>query len=129
MMESTVEVVNGTAIRASHSDTRLTQSRRGTCVREGGKGGLPDSGRRRRSPMAAERAILLRAPLDDVYDLARAIERWPSLAPCYQSVRVRGEHGRRRLVEVAARRDWIPFHLLVVQECHPDVPEITYRHV
>jgi ribosome-associated toxin RatA of RatAB toxin-antitoxin module len=79
--------------------------------------------------MRAERAIFIRAPLDDVYDLARAVERWPALAPCYQSVRVRGECGRRRLVEVAARRDWIPIHWLVVQECHPDVPEITYRHV
>jgi hypothetical protein len=79
--------------------------------------------------MRAERAIFIRAPLDDVYDLARAVERWPALAPCYQSVHVRGERGRRRLVEVAARRDWIPFRLLVVQECHPDVPEITYRHV
>jgi hypothetical protein len=74
-------------------------------------------------------AVLIRAPLDDVYDLARAVERWPSLLPHYRFVRIHGERGHRRLVELAACRDWIPFRWLVLQECHPDVPEITFRHV
>ncbi len=79
--------------------------------------------------MRAENAILIRAPLEEIYALAAAVERWPALLPHYRYVRVREERGRVRLLEMAARRDWIPVWWMAVQECHPDVPEIRFRHV
>src|SRR5437870_106588 len=79
--------------------------------------------------MRAENAVLIRAPLKEIYDLAVAVERWPALLPHYRYVLVREEKGRARLLEMAARRDWIPLWWLAVQECHPEVPAIHFRHV
>ena len=79
--------------------------------------------------MRAENTILIRAPLDEIYQLAAAVERWPSLLPHYRYVRVGEERGGGRLIEMAARRDWIPVWWMARQECLPDVPEIRFRHV
>ena len=79
--------------------------------------------------MRAENTILIRAPLDEIYQLAAAVERWPAFLPHYRYVRVREERGRARLLEMAARRGWIPVWWMARQECQPDVPEIRFRHV
>jgi len=79
--------------------------------------------------LRTETTLLIRAPLDDVYDLAAAVERWPALLPHYRYVHICYSRGRARLVEMAVRRHWIPVWWLAVQECHPDVPEISFRHV
>jgi ribosome-associated toxin RatA of RatAB toxin-antitoxin module len=79
--------------------------------------------------MRTENAVLIRAPLAEVYALAAAVERWPEILPHYRYVRVREERGRVRLVEMAARRDWIPVWWMALQESDPDVPEIRFRHV
>src|SRR5439155_13473214 len=54
---------------------------------------------------------------------------WPALLPHYRYVRVREVRGRTRLLEMAARRDWLPVWWMAVQECSPDVPEIYFHHV
>lgn len=79
--------------------------------------------------MRADNAIVIRAPLAEIYELAAAVERWPSFLPHYRYVRVREERGHGRLLEMAARRDCIPVWWLALQECQPDVPEIQFRHV
>jgi ribosome-associated toxin RatA of RatAB toxin-antitoxin module len=79
--------------------------------------------------MQTQMSALIRAPLTEVYELAAAVEDWPRLLPHYRYVRVFDRGRGRRLVEMAARRDRIPVWWMAIQECHPDVPEITYRHV
>jgi ribosome-associated toxin RatA of RatAB toxin-antitoxin module len=79
--------------------------------------------------MRADNAILIRAPLAEIYELAAAVERWPTFLPHYRYVRVREQHGGARLLEMAARRDWIPVWWMAVLECQPDVPEIRFHHV
>lgn len=79
--------------------------------------------------MHTETSTLIRAPLTDVYELAAAVEDWPRILPHYRYVRVFDRCRGRRLVEMAAFRDAIPVWWMAVQECHPDVPEITYEHV
>jgi len=79
--------------------------------------------------MRADNSILIRAPLAEIYELAAAVERWPAFLPHYRYVRVREVRGHARLLEMAARRDWIPVWWLALQECQPEVPEIRFRHV
>jgi ribosome-associated toxin RatA of RatAB toxin-antitoxin module len=79
--------------------------------------------------MHVESEVLIRADVRAVYDLAAHVERWPKLLPHYRWVRILEGDGERRLVEMAARRDFIPVRWWAVQERFPDVPRITFRHV
>jgi ribosome-associated toxin RatA of RatAB toxin-antitoxin module len=76
-----------------------------------------------------ENTIVIRADAAEVYGLAAAVERWPTLLPHYRRVKVLKEAGNRRLVEMAARRDRIPVRWRAEQELFPEVPRITFRHV
>src|SRR5579862_6232661 len=79
--------------------------------------------------MHTETSILIQAPLADVYELAAGVEDWPAILPHYRYVRVFDPNRGTRLVEMAANRDGIPVWWVAIQECHPDVPEVAYRHV
>jgi uncharacterized membrane protein len=79
--------------------------------------------------MQTENRIVIQAPENVIYGLAAAVERWPSLLPHYRRVRVLSDDGHRRLVEMAARRDWIPVRWTAEQMNDPDEPRITFRHV
>ena len=79
--------------------------------------------------MHTESAILIHAGPDVVYQLAAAVERWPSILPHYRWVRVLRDDGPTRLVEMAASRDGIPVHWWAEQELFPEVPRIAFRHV
>lgn len=79
--------------------------------------------------MHTENEILIRAEAEKIYTLAAAVERWPQILPHYRWVRVLKDHGDRRLVEMAARRDRIPVRWRAEQRLFPDVPRITFRHV
>ena len=79
--------------------------------------------------MHTENAIIIHADMERIYSLAAAVERWPDLLPHYRRVRILAEDGRRRLLEMAAHRDGIPVSWQAIQECFPDEPRITFRHV
>jgi len=79
--------------------------------------------------MHTENEILIRAEVEKIYTLAAAVERWPQILPHYRWVRVLKDHGDRRLVEMAARRDRIPVRWRAEQRLFPEVPRITFRHV
>ena len=64
-----------------------------------------------------------------IYPLAAAVERWPQILPHYRWVRVLRDDGRRRLVEMAARRDGIPVRWWAEQTLYPEAPRITFKHV
>jgi ribosome-associated toxin RatA of RatAB toxin-antitoxin module len=77
-----------------------------------------------------ENTIMIRADAGEVYGLAAAVERWPEILPHYRWVRILEDDGKgRRLVEMAARRDWFPVRWRAEQRLFPDVPRITFRHV
>ncbi len=80
--------------------------------------------------MHTENEILIRADAADVYGLAAPVERWPEILPHYRWVRVLEDDGEgRRLVEMAALRDFIPVRWRAEQLLFPDVPRIVFRHV
>ena len=79
--------------------------------------------------MHTENTILMHARTETIYALAAAVERWPEILPHYRWVRVLADHGHRRVVEMAARRDWIPVRWRAEQELFPADPRIVFRHV
>ncbi|MGH7728801.1 MAG: type II toxin-antitoxin system RatA family toxin, partial [Vulcanimicrobiaceae bacterium] len=75
-------------------------------------------------------AIEISAPPQRIYALAAATERWPELLPHYRFVRVlERRSGNARVVEMAARRDWIPVRWVAEQENDPATPRIRFRHI
>ena len=73
--------------------------------------------------------IVIGAPAKRIYDLAVATERWPELLPHYSCVRILEERPGRRIVEMAARRDFIPIRWVAEQFSDPERPTIRFRHV
>ena len=80
--------------------------------------------------MHTENTIFIQADTETIYRLAAPVERWPEILPHYRWVRVLEDDGEgRRLVEMAARRDWFPVRWRAEQRLFPDVHRITFRHV
>jgi ribosome-associated toxin RatA of RatAB toxin-antitoxin module len=79
--------------------------------------------------METSNSVWMRATAERIYPLAVEVERWPELLPHYRWVTVLEREGNRKLVEMAARRDWIPVSWQAVQTLQPDVPLIRFRHV
>jgi ribosome-associated toxin RatA of RatAB toxin-antitoxin module len=79
--------------------------------------------------MNTSNSIWMRAPIPVIYRLAAEVERWPELLPHYRWVTLLERKDNRKLVEMAARRDFIPVKWRAVQNLDPDTPEIRFRHV
>lgn len=79
--------------------------------------------------MHIENCLVIHADARAVYELAAATERWPQLLPHYRWVHVLERAGNRRVVEMAARRDFIPVWWVAEQVCEPAAPRITFRHL
>ena len=73
--------------------------------------------------------IVIQGDPDRIYELAAAVEEWPSFLPHYRWVRVHGREGNRRTVEMAARRSGIPVRWLSHQWLWPEERRITFRHI
>ena len=77
----------------------------------------------------AQTAIEIAADPATIFRFAAATERWPEYLPHYRWVRVLHESGPTRVVEMAARRDWIPIRWTAQQTNDPDRPHIAFRHL
>ncbi|MBC5811598.1 MAG: SRPBCC family protein [Candidatus Eremiobacteraeota bacterium] len=73
--------------------------------------------------------IFIAAPPSAIYRYACATERWPEILPHYRFVRVLEDRGLSRIVEMGARRNWIPVRWVAEQTNNPDRPHIRFRHV
>ena len=73
----------------------------------------------------------MRAPVERIFPLAAEVERWPERLPHYRWVTVleRDADGRRKLVEMGARRGLIPVSWQAVEEVDAEGPAIRFRHV
>jgi len=79
--------------------------------------------------MHAERFIDIAAPAAKIYALAQDVEHWPAVLSHYRWVRVLQETDRERVVEMAARRDWIPVRWTARQTLDPVTPRIGFTHL
>lgn len=81
--------------------------------------------------MHTETTTTIHGPLPRIVELAADVERWPVILPHYRSVTLLEGGGDRKVVEMAARRGWIPLRWRAVQEIDRSgaTPVITYHHI
>ena len=73
--------------------------------------------------------IFVRADPDTVFRLAADVDRWPVILPHYRWVKQLGEQEDQRLVEMAARRGWIPVKWTSLQRVSEAGRRVFYSHV
>ena len=79
--------------------------------------------------MKMRNQIVIQAPAQRIFALAGATENWPRILPHYRFVRVLMSDGPRRVVDMGARRGFIPVRWRAEQLNDATVPEIFFRHV
>ena len=79
--------------------------------------------------MHTQNEILIHADPMTIYPLAAQVEYWPDILPHYRWVKVLSGDRENRVVEMAAKRNFIPVKWVAEQGLKPDVPRITFRHV
>ena len=79
--------------------------------------------------MQTVNSILINADPSKVFRLAADVEQWPKLLPHYRWVRTFWRHGSTSLVEMAARKGWIPVKWTSIQQQAEKDLRIYYKHV
>ena len=79
--------------------------------------------------MHSEISVDVYGDIEDLWELAARVERWPVILPHYRYVRVLGVDGPRRTVEMAAWRGWLPLRWRSVVEARPAERRILFEHV
>lgn len=76
-----------------------------------------------------ETTLRIRGPIDTIFRYAAQVEHWPRILPHYRGVRVLAIDGAGRLVEMKARRGWIPIWWWARQIVQPRERRIRFTHV
>jgi uncharacterized membrane protein len=76
-----------------------------------------------------ETAVRIRGPADTIFRYAAQVEEWPRILPHYRGVRVLAAKGTSRLVEMKARRGWIPLWWCATQTVLPEARRVRFTHV
>lgn len=79
--------------------------------------------------MHTETAVRIRGPVETIFRYAAHVESWPRILPHYRGVRVVASEGDTRVVEMKARRGWIPIWWWARQRVEPAPPRIRFTHV
>jgi aromatase len=79
--------------------------------------------------MHTETAVRMRGPIEAMFRYAARVEDWPRILPHYREVRVLAADGAGRIVEMKARRGWIPIWWRARQTVLPETHRIRFTHV
>ena len=79
--------------------------------------------------MNCENSIRIRAPLDTIFAKTSDLESWPKLLPHYRWVRVIERDGNALIVNMAARRGWLPIQWTSRFEADADAHELRFHHL
>ena len=79
--------------------------------------------------MHAENSIIMNAPLDYVFGVAADLSLWPKILPHYRWVHYLKKSPTKNLVQMAARRNWIPLKWTSEQEIDPEKMEVRFHHL
>lgn len=71
----------------------------------------------------------IKASRDVVFELAANVARWPELLPHYRWVKTSQDENGRVLVEMAARRGFIPVWWRSIQEVDAEKRVVRYKHI
>ena len=67
--------------------------------------------------------------LNRIYRLGVEIERWPLILPHYRAVDLLWRQENAVIARMRATRSGIPVSWTCVQQCFPDEPRISFRHI
>jgi ribosome-associated toxin RatA of RatAB toxin-antitoxin module len=79
--------------------------------------------------MHTETAVRIRGAPDSIFRYAAQVEQWPRILPHYRGVRVLAAEGPARLVEMKARRGWIPIRWCARQTVLSETRRVRFTHV
>jgi uncharacterized membrane protein len=79
--------------------------------------------------MHTETAVRIRGAADAIFRYAAQVEQWPRILPHYRGVRVLASDGPARLVEMKARRGWIPIWWCAQQTVLSETHRVRFTHV
>jgi ribosome-associated toxin RatA of RatAB toxin-antitoxin module len=74
-------------------------------------------------------SILIRAPLQKVFDTAADLELWPKILPHYRYIHFYERATRRNVVKMAAIRSGIPVSWVSEQLIDPDAMQVHFCHL
>src|SRR6266540_2123967 len=83
----------------------------------------------KRSQLMTENSITIKGEAGRIFDLAADVLSWPEILPHYRWVKLIGQEGRKRVVEMAAHRDGIPVKWTSIQEPIPEERRILFKHI
>lgn len=79
--------------------------------------------------MHAENSIIMKAPLEKVFETAADLSLWPKILPHYRWIRFLEQSPARNVVIMAARRKWIPVQWTSEQEIDRERKEVRFHHL
>ncbi len=79
--------------------------------------------------MHAENSIIMKAPMDYIFGVAADLALWPKILPHYRWVNYLEKSPTRNLVQMAAKRNWIPIKWTSEQEIDPEKMEVRFHHL
>ncbi|MEK6565209.1 MAG: SRPBCC family protein [Bacteroidota bacterium] len=79
--------------------------------------------------MHSENTILMKAPLDKIFETAADLSLWPKILPHYRWVRFLEQSPNRNVVQMAARRKWVPVKWTSEQEIDREKTEVRFHHL
>lgn len=79
--------------------------------------------------MHSENRILMKAPLDKIFETAADLSRWPEILPHYRYVNYLERGSDRHKVVMAAKRKWIPIKWTSIEEIDRANREVHFYHL
>jgi ribosome-associated toxin RatA of RatAB toxin-antitoxin module len=76
-----------------------------------------------------ENSMLIKAPLDKIFEATSNLLLWPKVLPHYRWIRVLQAGDEGLIVQMAARRGWLPIQWTSRFQIDPAVPELRFVHL
>jgi len=79
--------------------------------------------------MTTTNSIIMRAPIDRVFETAADLSRWPEFLPHYRWVTFLEKSSSRNVVRMSARRGWLPISWTSEQVVDRDKRQVRFHHL
>lgn len=76
-----------------------------------------------------ENSILIKAPLEKIFEITSNLQLWPKLLPHYRWIRILKKDDSGMIVKMAARRGWLPIQWTSRFYADPGVHELHFEHL
>jgi ribosome-associated toxin RatA of RatAB toxin-antitoxin module len=76
-----------------------------------------------------ENSILIKAPLEKIFETTANLLLWPEVLPHYRWIRILETGDDGLIVKMAARRGWLPIQWTSRFQADPNVRELRFEHL